>query len=396
MDSGVIQLTPESRSVAHLAASAEGVARALGVSRGPHLVCAFVPPGPELPEWLDTFAAVWPDSLRLGCEAVTQFADGTMTGEGSLQLFWFDAPAHQARASVVPGTVASPPDREAVAGAVRQIEEGSAAFILADGLRFPMERFLRDLRRAQTAARGGAEAAAAGSALPNLVGGLASQSEPIASVGARVFLGRRVLEGASVLVTFHGVEMEVEIVRGWDPASPIYTVTSAAGSTLYTIDHEPATDWFRHFFTVDGELAPLPESAYRFPLIVEGPKPHRRNLYRSMREFDNPPGAVRFWGDLEEGDRIRLGIGNDASLLRTARRLPKSRPADAAMLYSCVGREAVLGDLAAREVATIHEALGGASLAGFFTFGEVGPSAAGSVSFYNHTAVLALLRELPA
>jgi len=391
MKSGVIQLAPETRSAAEVKTAAERVLAAHGMTRAPDLVCAFMPPDRDLELRLDGLAAVWPESLRLGCEAVTQFADAAMTGDGSVQAFWFDDPTHGAEAFVIRGTVDAPPAKESVAEAARRLGKGSAGFILADGLRFPMERFLRDLRAAQ---RRSALAPAQDVPYKALVGGLASQSEPIAAIGARIFLDRDVIEGASVLVVLHGIAMEVEIVRGWDPASPIYTVTSAEGSTLYTIDHEPATEWFRRFFTVDGELAPLPESAYRFPLIVDGPKPERRNLYRSMRDFDRPPGAVRFWGDLEDGDRIRLGIGNDASLLRTAGRLPKTRPADAAMLYSCVGREAVLGDLAAREVAVIHEALGGASLAGFFTFGEVGPSAVGDVAFYNHTAVLALLREL--
>jgi hypothetical protein len=191
--------------------------------------------------------------------------------------------------------------------------------------------------------------------------------------------------------------MAVEIVRGWDPASPIFTVTDARGDALLAIDGEPAPAWYRRFFTVDGELAPMPESAHRFPLIVDGPRPERRNLYRSMKLFDEAAGAVVFWGDLEVGDRVRLGMGNDASLLRTAARLPSSSTPEAAVLYSCVGREVVLGDLAEREVATIHQALGGASLAGFFTFGEIGPAASGVGSvLYNQTAVLALLRERAA
>jgi len=392
MKSGVIQLTPETRSAAETAAAAERLQMAHGFDRGPDLACAFLPPSADLPHQLEGLASAWPDSLRLGCEAVTQFADAAMTGAGSLQAFWFDDPAHRAEALLVRGTVESPPEDATVSDAARRLRAASAGLVLGDGLRFPMERFLRDLHRALASTNPDEE----GSAVerPVLAGGLASQSEPIAMTGARVFLDREVTEAAGLLVLLHGIEMDVEIVRGWDPASPIYTVTSADGSTLYTIDHEPATEWFRRFFTVDGELAPLPESAYRFPLIVDGPKPERRNLYRSMRTFDRPAGAVRFWGDLEKGDRIRLGMGNDASLLRTARRLPRMRPADAAMLYSCVGREAVLGELAAREVETIHAALCGASLAGFFTFGEIGPSSGEGTAFYNHTAVLALLREL--
>jgi len=351
----------------------------------PDLVCAFLPPVPEIQEWIDAMAEAWPTSLRLGCEAVTQFADGVMTGEGAVQLFWLDHPDHRAEALLVHG----PADPTALDRLEAMLEDGSAAFLLADGLRFPVERFLSEVR-GRLGAHAGTEEE------PLLIGGLASQAVPIAATGARIFLDREIIEGACLVVVIHGVGMEVEIVRGWDPASPIYTVTGAEGNVLYTIDDEPATDWFRRFFTVDGVLATLPDAAYRFPLIVDGPKSERRSLYRSMKEFDQPPGAITFWGDLEVGDHIRIGIGNDASLLRTAGRLPCNRPADAAMLYSCVGREAVLGDLAEREVATIHDALGGASLAGFFTFGEIGPSAGGGLAYYNHTAVLALLRERPS
>jgi small ligand-binding sensory domain FIST len=52
-----------------------------------------------------------------------------------------------------------------------------------------------------------------------------------------------------------------------------------------------------------------------------------------------------------------------------------------------------MGDESEREVAAIHEALGGVALSGFFSFGEIGPSARGRLAYYNQTAVLALLKE---
>ena len=114
-----------------------------------------------------------------------------------------------------------------------------------------------------------------------------------------------------------------------------------------------------------------------------------------MRFFDQPPGAVTFWGSLETGDRVRLGMGNGQSLVRTAAGLPAGGEApDAAVLYSCVGREQVLGPDAGAEVAAIHGALGGGALAGFFTFGEIGPSERSGLAFYNQTAILVLLNEM--
>jgi len=387
MRSGVIHLTSGAPSAAALAADgrrclAEGAER-------PDVVCAFLPPGPTLQATIDAMAEAWPDSIRLGCEAVTQFADGEMTGTGSLQLLSFEHPEHSVEVTVIRGSMETPPADEDVERVAEILEADVSVFVLADGLRFPAEDFLWRLGKRLEARA----AARPPSSTGQVVGGLASQREPISSLGARVFLDREIYEYACLVIALPGVDMEVEIVRGWDPASPIYTVTAAEGNALREIDGEPAADWFRRFFTVEGELAPLPESAYRFPLVLDGPGAERRGIYRSMKTFDDPPGTVTFWGELKVGDHIRLCMGNDRSLLRTAARLPQSAPAEAAFLYSCVGREAVLGELASREVGTIHEALGGASLAGFFTFGEIGPSGGIGPAFYNHTAVLALLRE---
>jgi small ligand-binding sensory domain FIST len=115
-----------------------------------------------------------------------------------------------------------------------------------------------------------------------------------------------------------------------------------------------------------------------------------------MRRFDDPPGTVTFLGDVETGDHVRLGMGNDLSLLRTASELSAGPEPEAAILYSCMGREAVLGNRSGDEAAAIREALGGVPFSGFFTCGEIGPTPRGNLAFYNLTAILVLLREVSA
>jgi hypothetical protein len=358
------------------------VAAAEEVGRQPDFVLAFLPPEENLRDVLAAMTLAWPDALRFGCEAVTQFADREMTSEGTVQLFWLDDPQrHHVWMEVVPGTHGEPPPLRRVEAVARRIAAADGTLLLVDGLRFPTERFLADLRRTLM----GLQAPVAG--------GLASQCEPVTRAGARVFVGERVLPSACLVLTLHGIAMQVEVVRGWSPASPIYTVTRAEGNVVREIDGEPATDWYRRFFSVGGELAPMPAATNRFPLLIDGPRPERQGLYRTLRFFDQPPGAVTFWGELETGDRVRLGMGNDASLVSTAAELPAGPAADAAILYSCVGRELVLGEQAGQEVATIHCTLGGIALSGFFTFGEIGPTPRGDLAFYNHTAILVLLRE---
>ncbi|HZF13542.1 MAG TPA: FIST N-terminal domain-containing protein [Thermoanaerobaculia bacterium] len=363
----------------------EGTLRAAATAEGrdPDLVLGFLPPDEQLPGTLRTLAATWPESLRFGCEADTQFADAAVTRSGSLQLFWFELPGHGATVEVVCGTRDEPPDEAAVAALARGLAQAGGALLLADGVRFPAEDLLGRL------------APCFSRPLPRLAGGLASQRDPRTSEGGRVFYQDEVLPAACLALTFRGVSLRIKVVRGWDPASPVYTVTRAAGTALYEINGEPAVDWYARFFTVDGTLAPLPETAFRFPLILEGPAAERQGVYRTMRSFDDPKGAVTFWGSLHTGDRVRLGMGNQVSLVRTAADLSPGTPPDAAILYSCIGREAVLGTMAGDELAAIQGALGGASLSGFFTNGEIGPSDRGGLAFYNQTAILVLLRELP-
>lgn len=356
------------------------------IGRAPDLVLGFLPPEDGLPAILSVLAETWPGSLRFGCEAVTQFADRDMTTRGSLQLFWFDHPDHNAVVEVVTGTHEEPPGPEIVEDLAQRIAESDGALLILDGLRFPAELFLHDLR-ADLRLRLPPERT------PLVAGGLASQGLPVAGIGARVFFQERIYPAACLAVAFHGVEMRVEVVRGWSPASPVYTVTRAEGNVVHEIDGESAVEWYRRFFTVGGDLAPMPDSAWRFPLIVEGPAPERQGLYRSMRSFDDPPGAATYWGNLQTGDRVRLGMGNDRSLVHTASQLSAGQVPEAAILYSCIGRELVLGEMAPDEVSSIHRALGGVALSGFFTFGEIGPTPRGGLAFYNQTAILVLLSE---
>lgn len=343
----------------------------------PRLVLAFLPPRRDQEEVLKGLRDRFPEAGLVGCEAVTQFRNDELAVDGCVQLFWWEEDA-------APWIRAVASEDELDDGLLDRIEKERAVFLLADGLRFPVQPFLRRLRDGALAS------------LPHVAGGLASQAEPVEGPGARVFAGEQVLEGHAVFVGLPGIEAEIHVVRGWDPASPVSEVTRAEGNVLYEIDGRAATEWFERFFRLPDGMAPMPESAYRFPLIVEGEEAARKGLYRSLRFFDDPPGAVTFWGDLEAGDRVRLGIGNGASLALAAEGASSEGAADAAVLYSCVGRQMVLGEEASAELRAVRRALGDVPLAGFFTFGEVGPAHQAGPSFYNHTAILALLREVTA
>src|SRR6476661_8296434 len=98
------------------------VAAAEEVRRQPDFALAFLPPEENLRDVLAAMTLAWPDALRFGCEAVTQFADREMTSQGTIQLFWLDDPQrHHAWAEVVPGTHGEPPPLRRVEAVARRI-----------------------------------------------------------------------------------------------------------------------------------------------------------------------------------------------------------------------------------------------------------------------------------
>jgi small ligand-binding sensory domain FIST len=382
MQSAVLRLPPDRPAAAALPA----LAAAAGAAAPPDLVLAFLPPGEALAPALAALGAAWPRALRLGCEAVTQFAGGAPTAAGAVHLFRFERPGHGAAALAIAATHAAPPPPARMGELTARLAGADAALLLVDGLRFPIQGLLAELRRRLGRRRGGR------GPLP-LAGALASQADPEEAAGARVFLGEEVFPSACLAVTLRGVALRSAVARGWDPASPVYTVTRAAGDVLHEIDGEPAAAWYRKLFAVDGRLAPMPEAGLHFPLVLEGPDPDRRGLYRTLRAFDRPPGAVTFWGDLVAGDRIRLGMRDGGSPARPAGPPAAGPPPEAALLFSCVGRERVLAGRAASELESFHGALGGVALSGFASHAEIAPGAGGGPVFHNQTAVLALLDE---
>lgn len=357
--------------------------RELGQSREPDLILAFLPSDGGATDTLEAMAEVWPTSRRLGCETPRQFADAEIATSGCLMCLWLADSSHSVDVEVLRGFHDSPPDETSVAAVCRSLSEADSVLLLADGLRFPVSPLVTELRRHRASLPG------------QIAGVLASRKTPADDddAGARVFLDTHIFPSACLVVGLKGVAMDHAIVNDYAPGSPIYTVTRAEENTVHEIDGVSAVDWYSRFFMVGGHLVPMPRTANDFPLLIEGPDPSRRRLCRAMRAFDDPSGAVRYWGDVREGEHVRLGLAKELSLVKTAARMSAGGPAEAALFCAFLGRQSMLGDRAETELAELCGALRDVPLAGSFTFGEIGPGDGGALALHNQTALLALLRE---
>lgn len=355
--------------------------------RDVQLVLAFGPVSAPPAEWFSECARLWPDARIVYVTAGGQIdrgevldADVVVTGlsfrtsrvrviqrvgDGSITC---DAMAHEIGAEL-----AGDPDLRHV-------------LVVADGLRVNGALLTR----------------AFGEALPEGVtvsGGLASDGLNFVTTGVGV--DAPPVAGAVVAIAFSGDDLVVGTgsIGGWEPFGPERRVTRAEGTTVFEFDGERALDVYRRYL---GKLADeLPGSALLFPLAMSqrdgGP-----TVVRTILGIDDATGAMRFAGDVPQGNTVRLMHATNDSLLDGA--LKAARDARAALggvtpgvvlCISCVGRRAVLRSRIEEEIDEVALVAEGAVVSGFYSNGEIAPPDADQsrAQFHNQTMTVTALGE---
>jgi hypothetical protein len=185
---------------------------------------------------------------------------------------------------------------------------------------------------------------------------------------------------------------------GWDRFGVERQVTRSDGNVLYELDGEPALALYKRYL---GERAAgLPATALLFPLALcadDG----GAGLVRTVLAVDEANQSMTFAGHLPQGSRVQLMRANFDRLVEgaaSAGRLahPTEDPGGGclAIAISCVGRRLVLGERTEEEVEAVLDSLPAASsLVGFYSYGEISPSATGTCELHNQTMTLTTLVE---
>lgn len=184
---------------------------------------------------------------------------------------------------------------------------------------------------------------------------------------------------------------------GWTEFGAERLVTRSAGKVVHEIDGQPALALYKRYL---GDLAhTLPASGMRFPLsIVTQDAGH--TLTRTLLAVDEAEQSLTFAGDVPQGSRCRLMRTNLDHLVESADEAAKdpSLAGDGdglALVFSCVGRRIVLGQLAEEELEAVQRRLGPrVPLAGFYSYGEIAPIHGLLVcDLHNQTMCLTVIRE---
>jgi hypothetical protein len=232
------------------------------------------------------------------------------------------------------------------------------------------------------------------SALTPFVGGVAG--DDMSRNGVRTFgEGRVVRDGiVSVWITSNR-QMAFSVDHGWRPVGKPMLVTRADGCVVNELDGRPAFETF-----ISGPGAPLNEDAEIFnekALARPVGLPNAQGRYEARQVLDvHDDGSLEFTTAIPEQTVMQVMTGDSDSLLRGAGSAAASvareleEPVRLALVFSCAARVALLGDRVGEEAQLISKELGGAPIAGFFTFGEFARLKGSSGVHNSSVAILAL------
>jgi hypothetical protein len=187
---------------------------------------------------------------------------------------------------------------------------------------------------------------------------------------------------------------------GWSPFGPARKVTRCRNNVLLELDGQPALAVYKRYL---GEHAKsLPVSGLLFPFAMLGSDHSEMGLIRTILGVDEVEGSLTLAGDIEPNGYLRLMHASTDALVdgaQTAAQSAKDMHAapgnGLALLVSCVGRKLVMGGRVDEEVEAVGDVFGqGATLAGFYSYGEISPT--GFVSeckLHNQTMTITYLTE---
>ena len=210
--------------------------------------------------------------------------------------------------------------------------------------------------------------------------------------------------GNVVLMGLYGDHIKVGtgFKGGWDVFGPERIITKSDGNVLFEIDNENALDMYKMYL---GKYAEgLPSSALLFPISIKSEN-NDFFIVRTILSVDEKNKTMTFAGNLPQGSVVRFMKSNFDRLVQAASEagttatlnLGENIPAELAIIVSCVGRKLVLMDRIEEEVeAAIENITSGATVAGFFSYGEIAPQKDQKTShLHNQTITITTFAELP-
>lgn len=213
-----------------------------------------------------------------------------------------------------------------------------------------------------------------------------------------VFCGTEVAHDAVVGLELLSLKpIGVGVGHGWEPASPPLRVTEADGMVVRSLNGLPAVQAFEKHARATAQsfdrARPLPFFLHNIIGIETGAGHHLR-VPLSL----NADGSIACAADIPTGAIVHImktssqsAIDAAADATRTAlEQLGDHRP-QVALFFDCVATRLRMGDVFGFELKSVAELLGGASMVGCNTYGQIARAEGQFGGFHNCTAVVCVL-----
>jgi len=205
-----------------------------------------------------------------------------------------------------------------------------------------------------------------------------------------VFDGMHCYEQGLISVVFSGDNLHVEpfTYLGWQPLSKEMTITEIGEMSVKSLDGKPAFSVYEKYLGIKADDSFFLNSL-EFPFLF-----YRNGQIIARTPFfvNEKDGSIQLVGDVQVGEKIRIGYGNPQMILAESGHIQKQMQdfnPEAIFLYTCICRRFLLQQDANLETLPFNSI---APTSGFYTFGEFCSN--GTVnSLLNSTMVAVGIRE---
>ncbi len=191
------------------------------------------------------------------------------------------------------------------------------------------------------------------------------------------------------------VELKGLATSGWEPIGEFNTVTSVKDNIIYSINNEPALDFFYRFMHDADKVSEKSIISAQYPFQVV--KDNKCEVLRMAIKINPNDKSLRLVGSIKEGSKFRFSISPSINIINKTigefETFKQTTPdADAMILFSCVGRQMAFGPFLEDEVKGVY-GLWEKPMVGFLSYGEIGNLRNGICEFHNETCSLVVIKE---
>jgi hypothetical protein len=190
-------------------------------------------------------------------------------------------------------------------------------------------------------------------------------------------------------------------ITGWKPLGITRTVTKSINNLLYEIDGRSAVELYLKYLGKEDKISQnnyniFEELSFEYPFIVE--RDGNETLLKSPMKIDDQEKALVMDLPMPEGTKFLFTNPPDFDIVEeviekaTKLKQDTNEEADAILIFSCAGREPILGPMVTDENDSIAKTWQ-APMAGFFTYGEFGRVLNGQQNFHSGACCWVALTE---